>query len=216
MNQYKLVVEMARTIQNMPARYRVYFSQWRNLTTAPDVCQNTTPWVNAVNTGAPAAAMTGYQRATNQLKRYSADAIAAMNPEQLQRATADYASVELTDGVSTNRMTTIGNIRADAQALQRQIANLEQDSLSSHPTLNSEVGVLNKINATNVLMLRTLQDANNLQLADSEQQLLHSKQTCDDLTDAINSDVYQRDHMLNQVNQVTTGLGAALHNYRMP
>ena len=42
------------------------------------------------------------------------------------------------------------------------MSNLEQDSLSDDESLNSEVAVLNKINATNVLTLRSVQDTNKL------------------------------------------------------
>ena len=76
--------------------------------------------------------------------------------------------------------------------------------------------MLNKINATNILMLRTLQDANNLRLAELEQQTVHSKQERDDITNGINADVYQRQNMVPQVNQITTGLGNSLQNYRLP
>ena len=37
-----------------------------------------------------------------------------MSPDQLQRAIANYATVELRDGVNTNSMQTVGNIRANA------------------------------------------------------------------------------------------------------
>ena len=139
-----------------------------------------------------------------------------MNSDELQRATARYASVELADGANTNAMTTIGNIRADAPAIQSQIANLEADSFSSDPSLNSEVGVLNKINAANVLILRTLQDSNNLRLAALEQQVVESKRERDADATLINTDIDQRANMVNQVQQFTSGLGSALSGYRLP
>jgi len=215
-NQYNLAVTMARNIQNMPVRYQAMFSQWHNLATVPDLYHNTSGWVNAVNTGSPSVVQNGYQSATNPLRQYSPATIATMSPDQLQRAIANYATVELRDGVNTNSMQTVGNIRANAPTVQTKISNLEQDSLSNDPSLNTEVGVLNKINATNILMLRTMQDANNLRLAELEQQTLRSKQERDDITNAINADVYQRQNMVTQVNQITTGLGNSLRNYRLP
>ena len=100
--------------------------------------------------------------------------------------------------------------------VQTKISNLEQDSLSNDPSLNTEVGVLNKINATNILMLRTMQDANNLRLAELEQQTVRSKQERDEITNAVNGDVYQRQNMMSQINQITTGLGTSLQNFRLP
>jgi hypothetical protein len=139
-----------------------------------------------------------------------------MSAPELQRAIANFATVELRDGVNTNAMQTVGNMRANAPVIQTKISNLEQDSLSNDPTLNTEVGVLNKINATNILILRTLQDANNLRLAELEQQIVHSKQERDDISNIINGDAYQRQNMVSQVNQITTGVGTSLQNYRLP
>ena len=215
-NQYNLAVTMSRNIQNMPARYQALFSSWRNLSTVPNVYGNTGGWVNGVNTGSPSVIQSGYQSATNPLQPYSPATIANMNPSELQRAIANFATVELRDGVNTNAMQTVGNIRANAPVVQTKISNLEQDSLSNDPSLNTEVGVLNKINATNILILRTLQDANNLRLAELEQQIVHSKQERDDISNIINGDAYQRQNMVSQVNQITTGVGTSLQNYRLP
>jgi hypothetical protein len=216
LNQYKLAVQMAKSIPNMPARYKAYFSQWRYLTTVPDVYHNTGTWVSGVNTGSLATVLAGYRRATAALQKYSPAEIAAMSPGELQRATAAYATVELADGANTNSMATIGNIRADATAVQSQISNLETDSFSSNPSLNTEVGVLNKINAANVLMLRSIQDANNLRLAALEHQVIESKRERDASATAIDSDIYQRSNMVQQVTHVTAGMGATLQSYRIP
>lgn len=216
LSQYNLALQMARSIQNMPARYRALFSQWRYLTTVPNVYQNTGTWVSGVNSGSLATVLTGYRQATTPLETYSPTAISAMSPEELQNTTANYATVELADGVNTNSMATLGNVRADAPMLQRQIANLESDSFSNNPALNTEVGVLNKINAANVLMLRSIQDSNNLKLAALEQQVIQSKRERDASAIAIDSDIYQRQNMVPQVTQVTAGLGAALRSYRIP
>jgi hypothetical protein len=215
-NQYNLAVTMARNIQNMPARYQATFSSWRNLSTVPNVYGNTGGWVTAVNTGSPSVVQSGYQSATNPLRPYNPATIATMSPDQLQRAIANYATVELRDGINTNSMQTVGNVRANAPTVQAKISNLEQDSLSNDPSLNTEVGVLNKINATNILMLRSLQDANNLRLAELEQQTVRSKQERDEITNAVNGDVYQRQNMMSQINQITTGLGPSLQNFRLP
>ncbi|HEV2500719.1 MAG TPA: hypothetical protein VGY31_14170 [Terriglobia bacterium] len=216
LNQYNLAVQMAKHIQNMPARYKAYFSQWRYLTTVPDVYQNTGIWVNGVNSGSLSTVLAGYQKATTPLQRYSSTAIAAMSPQELQRATTAYATVELADGANTNSMATIGNIRADARGVQNQIGNLENDSFSNGAGLNTEVGVLNKINAADVLMLRSLQDSNNLRLAALEQKVIQSKRERDSSAAAIDSDIYQRDNMVKQITQVTNGLGSSLQSYRIP
>jgi len=60
--------------------------------------------------------------------------------------------------------------------LEQQINNLEQDSLSDDPALNSEVQVLNKISAANILTLRSIQDSNKLLASLLEQQTIAAKQ----------------------------------------
>jgi len=216
LNQYNLAVRMARSIQNMPSRYRASFSAWRPLTTVPDAYQNTGGWVSATNSGQLSAVLNGYKKVVEQLNRYSPAALASMDPGEGGRALASYATVELADGANTNSLGIIGNLRANARELQRQIANLERDSFSNSPQLNSEVSVLNKINAANVLTLRILQDANNLRVAELEQQVLNSKRVRDAMTSAINTDIYQRDNMVPHVSRFTTGLGSSLANYRLP
>ena len=112
-----------------------------------------------------------------------------MNADELSRVKSQYASVELSDGANTTAMATIGSIRGNAQSVQTQIANLEQDSLSSDPNLNTEVSVLNKINAAGVLTLRTLQDSNKLLASLVEQQTILAKQQRESTTNAINADI---------------------------
>jgi hypothetical protein len=214
LNQYNLAMQMARSIPNMPARYKAYFSQWRYLS-ARDLYNNTGPWVNAVNSGSPGASTVAYQRATAPLLPYDPGVLASMNPNDAAAIRSRFASVELADGASENAMTTIGNIRADAQAVQRQIANLEQDSLSSNPALNSEVGVLNKINATNILLLRSLQDANNLRLSSLEQQLVQTKLRRDIAAASLDRNTLV--HSTAQTpNPLTTGMGQAVDNFQIP
>src|SRR5260370_566092 len=115
-----------------------------------------------------------------------------MNADELSRVKSQYASVELSDGASTTAMATIGSIRGNSQNVQTQIANLEQDSLSSDPNLNTEVSVLNKINAAGVLTLRTLQDSNKLLASLVEQQTILAKQQREATTNSINADIQRR------------------------
>src|SRR6202035_5427409 len=132
---------------------------------------NTGSWVSGINSGLLPNINTGYQKSTTQLLPYSADHLSGMDASQLERVQSQYASVQLVDGANLNAMATIGSIRGSAQDIQTQIGNLEQDSFSGDSGLNSEVSVLNKINASGMLTLRTLQDANNLRIAELEQQV---------------------------------------------
>ena len=58
LSQYNLALRMAQNLQNMPARYRAQFSQWRNVV-APNTYGNTGMWVNGMNTGLPGSVNIG-------------------------------------------------------------------------------------------------------------------------------------------------------------
>jgi hypothetical protein len=212
LNQYNLALRMAQNIQNMPARYRALFSQWRNVT-ALDAFGNTGPWVTGINSG---IANGGYQQATTLLLPYSADQLSGMNPDELRRVQSQYATVELADGAGANAMATIGSIRSSSQDIQTQMANLEQDSFSDDPDLNTEVSVLNKINAAGVLTLRTLQDSNKLLASLLEQQTILAKQQRESTANIIDADIQRQAGLSANMAQVTTTLTNSLQNFRMP
>jgi hypothetical protein len=113
-------------------------------------------------------------------------------------------------------MATIGSLRGSAQNIQTQIGNLEQDSFSNDSGLNSEVSVLNKINAAGVLTLRTLQDSNKLLASLLEQQTIVAKQQRDATTNAINADISRQASLAGNMSQVTSTITDSLQNFRMP
>jgi hypothetical protein len=213
--QYNLAVQMARNIQNMPARYRATFSLWRGAT-AQNTYGNTGGWVSGINSGQVPAVNAGYAQATTQLLPYNAQALAAMTPEEVARVKAQYASVELTDGANLTAMATVGAIRTNAPALETRIANLEQDSFSGDANLNSEIAVLNKINAASVLTLRTVQDSNKLLASLVEQQTIVAKQQREAATNSINADIARRANLAGNLAQVTGTITDSLVTFRMP
>ena len=151
LTQYNLALAMSQNLRNMPARYRAQFSQWRN-GAALNTYGNTGGWIAGINTGNVGG---GYQQATTPLGRYQQDHLASMDAVELSRVQSQYASVELTDGANSTAMASIGTIRGNAQNLETQLRNLENDSLSGDADLNTEVSVLNKINADVVKILAT-------------------------------------------------------------
>jgi len=214
-SQLELATQMARFVQNMPARYRAVFSQWRNVTSL-NAFGNTGSWVSGINSGLLPNINVGYQKSTTQLLPYSTDHLSGMDASQLERVQSQYASVQLVDGANVNAMATIGSIRGSAQDIQMQIGNLERDSFSSDSDLNSEVSVLNKINAAGVLTLRTLQDSNKLLASLLEQQTIIAKQQRDATTSAINADISRQASLAGNMNRVTGTITDSLQNFRMP
>ncbi len=215
LNQYNLALQMSRNLQNMPARYRATFSQWRTFT-ASDLYGNTRGWVGAANGTGAQTVSPAYQQATIPLLAYSQADLNAINPADARNLKSVYASLQLSDGANVSALTTVGNVRANAQTVQQQIANLEQDSLSSDPGLNTEVGVLNKINASNVLTLRTLQDSNNLRVAALEQQVLQAKQQRDTDAANLNFAIQMRQQGTQNLVPFNNNLTQSIGAYRLP
>jgi len=214
-NSLALALQMAKNIQNMPARYQALFSIWRN-GVAQDTYGNTGGWVNGINSGQVPVVNAGYQQATTPLQPYNPGVLAGMTPDELRRVESQYASVELSDGANETAMAAIGAIRNNAQNVEAQIANLEQDSLSGDADLNTEVSVLNKINTAGVLALRTAQDSNKLLASLLEQQTLAAKQQREVTTNTINADITRRASLAGNIAQVTGTLTDSLQNFRMP
>lgn len=215
LNQYQLAVQMSKNLQNMPARYRAAFSQWRTFT-ARDLYGNTSSWIGAVNGAGAQSVSPAYQHATIPLLAYGQADLSMINPADARNLKSAYASLELADGANVSALTTVGNIRANSRTIQQQITNLEQDSLSPDAALNSEVGVLNKINASNVLTLRTLQDANNLRVASLEQQVLQAKQQRDTEAANLNFAIQMRQQATQNLAPFNNNLTQSLSSYRLP
>jgi hypothetical protein len=214
-NQLTLAMQMAQFVKNMPARYRALFSQWRNVTSL-NTFGNTGSWISGINSGLLPNINTGYQRSTTQLLPYSPDHLSGMDPFELGRVQSQYASVQLVDGANVNAMATIGSIRGSAQDIQTQIGNLEQDSFSSDSGLNSEVSVLNKINAAGVLTLRTVQDSNKILASILEMQTILAKQQRESVTNSINADIQRQASLAANMTQMTGTLTNSLQTFRMP
>jgi hypothetical protein len=209
-----LALQMAQFIKNMPARYRALFSQWRNVTSL-NTFGNTVSWINGINTGVLPNINMGYSRSTSQLSPYDPYELSGMDSTELGRVQSQYASVELADGANMNAMATIGSIRGNAQGVETQIGNLEDDSFSSSSELNSEVSVLNKINASGMLTLRTVQDSNKLLASLLELQTILLKQQRDATTNAINLDIGRQATIAGNIAQVTGSLTSSLQTFRM-
>jgi hypothetical protein len=168
------------------ARYRGVFSQWSRLSAA-DAFGNTDSWVVGANTGNFGTANQGYFKINAPLSSTGG----INTSESLKNA---YGLEELSDGSTINGMATIGQLRNIAQQLEFRIKQLEDDSLSSDPDLNTQTALLNKINAANVLLVRTMQDTNKLLVAMLEQQLLATERNRTSNVGSVNTELYRQQH----------------------
>jgi hypothetical protein len=212
-SQYEQLKWMAQRVPvNMAARYRALASPWRSLT-AGDRYGTTAAWTSGLNTGQGVGR--GYSQATETLGAYGG-AVSNIPADQVERIKASYGTVELTDGANVNGMETLGRLRANALGTESTIQRLEDDSLSSDPAMNTEVAVLNKINAANLLSLRTGRDTNQLLVALTEQQILTAKRTRDAEARAINQHIrFMKDGKAVMTAQAA-GASQAMLDWRMP
>ena len=177
---------------------------------------NTVSWINGINTGVLPNINTGYLKATTPLSQYDPYELSGMDACGTR---ARPVPVRVRRTRRRRKHERDGHHRVDPwqrrQSIETQIANLEQDSFSGDSDLNSEVSVLNKINAAGVLTLRTVQDSNKLLASLLEQQTILAKQQRDATTNAINTDIGRQASIAGNMAQVTGTITDSLQNFRM-
>jgi hypothetical protein len=211
--QYNQMIWMAKMVPaNVRAHYRALITPWRN-SSATNTYGTTGGWIAAINTGTGVPG--GYQQAIQQLNAYGA-ALSDIPADQIDRVKTSYATVELTDGANESGMDLVGRLRSNAPEIESAIQSLEEDSLSTDPDLNTEVSVLNKINATNLIALRNGQDTNKLLVALTEQQIIDAKRKRDVEATAINSHIQFVAQEQSVLRAQTGDPSARMLAYRIP
>ena len=211
--QYDHLKRMAQQVPvNMMARYKSAATPWRNVS-ASNTYGTSSGWVSALN--GLGAARAGYGQATTSLDDYGS-AFSNIPADQRDRVKSEYANVELSDGVNVQGMETIGQLRANAARVDGTIAALEQDSLSSDPAMNTEIAILNKLSAANLVAIRNSQDTNNLLVSVAEQQILQAKRMRDAEARAINVDVRFRTEGKAVLDAQAANSSKAMLAWRMP
>ena len=185
-NQYEHMRRMAQIVPvNMVARYKAIATPWRQ-SSASNIYGTTGGWISSINTGFGVAS--GYAASTERLGQYG-NAFNNIPADQQERVKKSYATVELTDGSNLATIDTVGRLRANATVVERAIQGLEEDSLSGDPNMNTEIAVLNKINAANLIGVRNSQDTNKLLVALAESNAVEAKRARDAEARAINNHI---------------------------
>ncbi len=210
-NQYNQMLTNAKWIV-AKARWKATLSAWK-FPTATNTYGTTGGWIGAVNTGA--AALNGYFSSVTQLKTYT-PVWGTIPFSQQDHIGRNYATVELSDGATVNALSQLGTIRGNSNAVESAIDTLESESLSDDPTENTEVGVLNKINAATVISVRNTQDTTKLLAAVLDHQMVEAKERRDAQVQSINCDVALRQQAPAAAAQAFTGTTAVLSTYRIP
>lgn len=212
-SQYEHMQRMARIVPvNMVIRYKALATPWR-MTSSTNISGKAGGWIESINTGLNIA--DNYARAIEELGRYKG-VLAGLPAEQADRVKISYSTVELADGANRHTLETLGRLRASAAEVERAIDSLEEDSLSSDPNMNTEIAVLNKINAANLIAIRTTQDANKVLVAMAETQLVDSKRKRDAEAQAINAHIRFRTEGKALLDAQSAGASESLLAWRMP
>jgi hypothetical protein len=212
-SQYNQMLWMARQIPvSMSVRYGAPWVTWLN-TSATNTYGTTGGWVTGANTGFGVSA--GYLSATQPLRVYGS-AMSHIPADQVDRVKTSYATIELTDGANQAALQTLGRMRGYAPAVETAIQNLETDSFSSDPAMNTEIAVLNKINAASLVNVRSTQDSNKLLAALAEERVIEAKRTRDAEAEAINIHTRFMADGKSAIDAQAANASAEMRAWRMP
>ena len=211
--QYLLLFQQAQLLPvNMTARYRSLASPWLPFT-APNVYGTTTPWILTANTGPGATA--AYTRATQALSSYGG-AIGRLSAEEAARVRTFYDRVELADGSVTHGLEALGYLRGHQLSMETTVRNLEDDTYANDAGRNTQIAVLNKINATGVTAARLAKDANNVLVSLLEQQLLEATDRREAAVQGINAHIAFLNEAGPLLARTTAQTTTALTTFRIP
>ena len=113
---YNLARQMAQMPQDLYRRYAAEFSRWTTLSAA-NTYGNTADWVVAANTGAYDRASAAISRAGIPLVANPVATLSSIGSDAQATVKSQVATAELADGVSTDTLVTLGQIRARSHAL---------------------------------------------------------------------------------------------------
>ena len=209
--EYEHFLWMAKQLPGLP-RHALSYTPWR-YSSSTDVYGTSGGWTQAINTGA--GVIPGYRRATEPLRTFGA-ALSNIPANQIERVKTDYATVELADAANLHGIEVLGLQRAKAKANEREVLELEAATLSTDEEMNTQIAVLNKINAAGMMAIRASQDTNQLLVAVLEHQIAESKRRRDaeaaQITDTIEFQHRARPVAVRGI----SGTASILQSYRLP
>jgi hypothetical protein len=184
--QYLLLLQQAQLLPvNMNLRYRALPTPWLPFDAAATY-GTTATWILAANSGHEAS--NAFALATQLLRPYGTT-LSALPAEEAARVETHYDRVQLADATIAHGLEALGFLRGHQMSVETSIRNLEDDTYGGDPDLNTQIAVLNKINATGVTAARLAKDNNNVLVSLLEQRLLEATEQREAAVQGINAHV---------------------------
>ena len=205
-SSYNLARQMANLPNSLYQRYATPWTIWQNVA-ADNTYGNVQGWVNAANTGI--GAILGYQAATiNVTPQYP---LYEQLSQQSQRIIATQAATSnLGDGMVESNLQTMGTMRANSEARESDIRQLEAATYSNDPAQHTDMATLQRINQATLMQLRAQQDANQISQAAVLQQMVSQKQQQDALKAAFEDAASYQQQYQSSVVPLTSGMGTTM------
>lgn len=184
--EFQFLLEQAKRLPvNMASRYYLYTPGWAphdlDALFADGILQ-------ALNEGDASGA--GYRSMADLLDSFPD--VAFRMPDALRGPLAtQYANIELADHIATSGIDQVGQMRQTTNLALQLIPSLEADAYSGSDSFHTQIAVLNKINAANIIGLR-IAVQNHEFLGDTlEQLIVDNKRKRDAETRLMNATVNQ-------------------------
>ncbi len=153
--QFNLLNAEAQSLKGLPNRYRYTFANWQQFV-AGNQYGNTSNWANGITTGDANAIQTGFRNLVPTIQPVDVTA----TPQAQKDWRQQFGLIQLQDASMMTSMKAIGDIRANIQQNTRVLAQLEADSTSTDPNLQSSKALQQKTLMAMLMMIHTLQDTN--------------------------------------------------------
>jgi hypothetical protein len=110
----------------------------------------------------------------------------------------------------------LGVLRNHQGSVETTLTNLETDSYSTDPNFNTQIAVLNKVNAATVASARLAKDSNNVLVSLLEQQLLEATDRREAAVQGINAHIAFVNEAAALLARTTAQTTTALTTFRIP
>jgi len=210
--QYQLMTRQAQQLpRDLVGRYHTLSKPWQ-LFKAEHTYDTTTPWIESANTGEDT--LSAYAKATQKLLEYGS--LSDLPSDQASRTRTHYDRLQLPDAAIVHSLSAVGSLRNQEPSVEDSLRNLEEDAFDRDSSMNTQVGVLNKINAANVTSARLAKDTNKLLVSLLEQQLLDATDRREAAVQAVDAHIAFLSDAPPLFAQTTAQTTEALTTFRIP